>query len=326
MTDDALNKSQKFVRILEIVQRRGGVSANELMTRFDLDTRTLRRYLADLEDIGLPLRDDGTGAERVISMDSSYARTGVHLTLGEVLSLHFGRTLFTFLDGTSFSEAHEGALERLQPAISRGNADLVKDLDRKFMAVPEHAKDYSEDGELLDEIVSALLYANPADAEYRSARGLGKIYRLEPFTLATYRQGLYLFARDVAEDRIKTFAVERFLRFSRLRLEHFPYPADYDPLDRVAGGFGIVGGPTEEVVARFSPDVALYVRERKWHPSQRVESLPDGGVRLTLWVHVGVELVEWLHGFGPDVRVEAPATLVDAMRARLRAALDRYET
>jgi predicted DNA-binding transcriptional regulator YafY len=324
MTDDALNKSQKFVRILEIVQRRGGVTATELMGRFDLDVRTLRRYLTDLKDLGLPIRDEGAGGERIISMDSSYARTGVHLTLGEVLSLHFGRTLFTFLDGTSFAEAHEGALERLQPAISRSNADLVKDLDRKFMAVPEAAKDYREEGELLDEIVSALLHSNPADAEYRSARGMGKIYRLEPYTLATYRRGLYLFARDVAEDKVKTFAVERFLRFSRLRLEHFAYPRDYDPRERVAGGFGITGGPPEKVVARFSPEVALYVRERRWHPSQRVETLPDGGVRLELWVNVGPELKEWLLGFGPDVRVDTPDTLVDWMRERLRAAAERY--
>ncbi|MFZ5481339.1 MAG: helix-turn-helix transcriptional regulator [Myxococcota bacterium] len=324
MTDDALNKSQKFVRILEIVQRRGGVTSNELMSRFDLDARTLRRYLADLKDLGLPIRDEGTGFDRVISIDPSYARTGVHLTLAEVLSLHFGRTLFTFLDGTSFAEDLEGALERLQPAISRSNADLVRDLDDKFVAVAGHAKDYSEDGELLDEIVSALLYSNPADAEYRSARGFGKIYRLEPLTLATYRQGLYLFARDVNEDKVKTFAVERFVRFSRLRLEHFEYPDEFDPRAYVAHNFGITGGEPADVVVRFSPEVALYVRERRWHPSQRVETLADGGVRLRMRVGVSPELTEWVLGFGPDARVEAPAGLVATIRERLRAAAERY--
>ena len=37
-----------------------------------------------------------------------------------------------------------------------------------------------------------------------------EITSLEPLTLAVYRQGLYLFARDVTEGRVKTFAVERF--------------------------------------------------------------------------------------------------------------------
>ena len=325
MIDESLNKAQKFVRIYEIVQRRGGVHAQELMDRFELDARTLRRYLADLRDLGLPLRDEGTGIERVLSLEPAYARSGVQLTLAEVLSLHFGRTLFTFLDGTSFAADIEGAIERLQPAIARSTADLTKDLDRKFMAVAEHAKDYRADPDLLDEIVSALLYSNPADAEYRSARGgLGKIYRLEPYTLATYRQGLYLFARDVAEDKVKCFAIERFERFARLRRERFEYPSRYDPRALVADSFGITSGAAEPVVARFPPEVALYIRERQWHPSQKLEALPDGGGRLRMSVNIGPELVEWLLGFGPQVRVEAPAPLVSRIRAAHLAAAALY--
>ncbi|MDP2317370.1 MAG: transcriptional regulator [Pseudomonadota bacterium] len=325
MTDDSLNKSQKFVRIFEIVQRRGGVSAQDLMERFDLDARTLRRYLSDLKDLGLPMRDEGVGADRILSLDPAYARSGVQLTLAEVLSLHFGRTLFTFLDGTSFAADIEGAIERLQPAIARSTSDLTRDLDRKFMAVPEHAKDYRSDPDKLDEIVSALLYSNPADAEYRPARGgFGKVYRLEPLTLATYRQGLYLFARDTQEDKVKSFAVERFERFARLRREKFEYPTGYDPHAVVADSFGITSGPPEDIVARFTPDVALFVRERHWHPTQRIEPLPDGGVRLRMRVSVGPELREWLVGFGPQVRVEAPPGLVAQVREAHRAAAALY--
>ena len=43
-----LNKGQKLVKMLELMTRRGGVRAQELMDRFALDARSLRRYLADL--------------------------------------------------------------------------------------------------------------------------------------------------------------------------------------------------------------------------------------------------------------------------------------
>jgi predicted DNA-binding transcriptional regulator YafY len=324
MLDADLNKSQKFVRLLELLQRRGGITATELMSRFELDSRTLRRYLVDLKDLGLPVHDDGNGTERIVSIDPTYARTGVQLTLAEVLSLHFGRTLFTFLEGTTFASDLEGAIERLEPAIARSHADLTRDLDRKFLAVGEHAKDYRDEGDVLDEIVSALLYSNPADAEYRAVRGVGKIYRLEPLTLATYRQGLYLFARDVAEEKVKTFAVERFIRFSRLRREHFDYPAGFHPRDHVRDCFGITGGAAEEVVAEFSPEIAPYIRERTWHASQRIETLADGTVRLHLHVSLGPELREWLLGFGPDVVIRAPAALAGQIRDAHLAAVARY--
>lgn len=323
MDDAALNKSQKLVRIVQLLQRRGGVSTLELMSRFDLDARTLRRYVADLKDMGMPISEEGSDI-RAISLDRSYARMGVQLSLAEALSLHFGRTLFTFLDGTSFAADMDEAIERLEPAISRAAADLAVDLDRKFVAVPEHQKDYTDNPELLDEIVSALLYSNPADAEYRAPRGVGKVYRLEPLTLAIYRQGLYLFARDTAEGRVKSFAVERFVRFSRLRRERFSYPADYEPRAVFADSFGITGGPPVELAAVFSPAVAPFVRERRWHHSQAVQVLPDGGLRLRLQVANTPELREWLLGFGPDVLVEAPVELADWLRDRHAAAAARY--
>jgi predicted DNA-binding transcriptional regulator YafY len=325
LEDTDLNKSQKFVRILEAVARRGGVSVTELMDRFDLDARTLRRYLADLRACGLPLVDETIDGERVLSVEASWARSAVQLSLAEVLSLHFGRTLFTFLDGTTFASDMEDALERLAPIIGREDAARTRDLDRKFMAVAEHAKDYSRDGDLLDEIVSALLHAQPADAEYAPARGIGRAYRLEPLTLAVYRQGLYLFARDVQEGRIKTFAVERFVRFSRLRRERFVYPEDYDPRALVAPAFGITGGEPQPIVAWFSREAAPYVRERRWHASQAVDLLPDGDIRLRMSVAVTAELREWLLGFGAQVRVESPPDLVAFLRDEHLRAAARYE-
>jgi len=140
----SLNKSQKMIKFVELLQRRGGVRAIDVMGRFDLDPRTLRRYLADLRELGLPLHDTGIGDERMLSLDASYRRTGVQLTLSEVLSLHFGRKLFTFLDGTHFAADMSDAIERLEPAISRAHADLASHLDTKFLAVAEHSKDYTE--------------------------------------------------------------------------------------------------------------------------------------------------------------------------------------
>jgi predicted DNA-binding transcriptional regulator YafY len=320
--ETSLNKSQKFIRILEAVTQPGGASVNDLIDRFGIDARTLRRYLADLRACGLPIVDESRDGDRILCVESRWARATVQLSLAEVLSLHFGRTLFTFLEGTTFASDMRDAIERLQPVVGREDAERTRNLDRKFMAVAEHAKDYAADGDLLDEIISALLFGNPADAEYAPlTRGIGRIYRLEPLTLAVYRQGLYLFARDVNEDKVKTFAVERFARFSRLRRERFAYPDDFDPRAHIQHAFGITGGDPVDVAATFTHEVSPYVRERRWHASQRVEVLPNGDVRLRLRVANTAELREWLLGFGADVRVEAPPELVESVRiAHMRAA------
>jgi predicted DNA-binding transcriptional regulator YafY len=316
-------KGQKLVKIVELMQRRGGIRAHEIMGRFDLDARSFRRYMSDLRDLGLPILDDGTGGERIVALDPSYRRSGVQLTLSEVLSLHFGRKLFTFLNGTQFAADMDDAIERLEPAISRAHADLALHLDRKFMAVPEHAKDYTEMADLIDELITALIYDNPLHAEYTKASGVKSSYVLEPLTLATYRQGLYLFARDRKDQRIKSFAVERFQDLCRVRTERFEAPDGFDPKDLLKNAFGIISGEPVKVSAVFDSRAAPYIRERSWHPSQRLDELADGRIRMTAHLALSQEVVQWLLGFGGDVRVEGPPELVDRLREHHKKALEK---
>lgn len=321
-----MNKAQKLVKMVELMTRRGGVTAAELSRRFELDARSLRRYLADLKDMDIPVSDEGRGEDRVIHIDARWRRTGVHLSLAEVLSLHFGRTLFNFLDGTSFAEDLTGAIERLEPAISRADADLARQLDTRFIAVPEPSKRWTErSNDVIDEAISALVYSNPVEARYRKVGGMISQKTLHPYTLATYRQGLYLFAFDVAAGQVKTYALERFIEMKRRRGERIDPPTGWQPRAHIAHAFGIISAPPEHIAVAFSPQVSAYIRERVWHPTQTFRTLPDGWLELGLHVGVTVELVNWVCSFGGDAYVIAPTSLRDRVAGSLRRALERYD-
>ncbi len=315
VVDDAnLNKSQKFVRILEALQEPGGANSYDLMTRFGLDDRSLRRYISDLRSLNLPLKTEGRGPDRRIWMDASYRRQRVQVSLLEMISLKFGRSAFRFLEGTGFAEDMDEALEAF---TTLGGATIATagDIERKFIAVPEHRKDHTRDADLIDEVLSAVVYQNPATAFYAKVGGTTRRYALEPLTLAIYKQGLYLFARDTgAEGRVKTFAIDRFRSFKRTRGAHFEYPEDYDPEDLFANSFGIIGGTPRDVVLRFHRRVAPYIQERIWHPSQELTRLEDGSLRLSMNVGVAAELVSWVMSFGPDVYVESPDDFAERLR------------
>jgi proteasome accessory factor B len=321
-----LNKGQKLVRILELMTRRGGISHLELSERFDLDARTMRRYLADLRDLGIPIIDEGRGEDRLISVEARWRRTGVQLSLVEVLSLHFGRTLFNFLDGTSFASDLNDAIERLEPAISRAHRDLCKQLDTKFLAVSEQSKDYrGEASEIIDEAITSLVYNTPLEGRYRKANGIESAYTLHPYTLATFRQGLYLFAKDVNANLVKTFALERFTDLTRLRGQRFEHPHGWRPDAHIAHAFGIISGPPQDVSVSFTENVSAYIRERTWHPTQTFRTLSDGRLELRMHIAVTIELQTWIQGFGPDAVALAPAALVERVSKSLRLAIENYE-
>ena len=307
----SLNKAQKLVRILQRMEE-GAISTSELMEDYDLDDRSLRRYLADLLEMGLPVLSEGRGANRSWRLDASHRRQRVPLTLLELVSLHFGRTLFDFLGGTQFAADANDAIERLSTFADQG--ELVHDLDRKFIAVREATKDYTRDSELLDEILTALLRQNPARALYARVAGPTRAYHLHPYTLGVYRQGLYLFAWDVDDGKVKTFAIDRFRAFHRDRKVRFDYPSGYDPHEVVSEAFGIISGPLTDVRLHFRKAAAPYIRERTWHRSQQVDDAPDGGVILSMRVGRSYELLSWILSFGPDVRVDAPEDLAEQIR------------
>jgi len=314
MRKSKYNKSQKFVLLLQKLQQKDGAFAGDLKEEFDLDDRTLRRYLKDLKDLELPIQKKrattpGGYKDQRIWIDAKFQRSGVQITILEWISLRFGRTLFDFLDGTSFSQGIDDALESLSTIVGEKTLEITHDLNKKFMTIPEHAKDHSKTSELIEDIVDALLYQNPTEAFYARLGAPMKKYILHPYTLVTFRHGLYLFAYDFIDQTIKTFAVDRFQNFARKRREHFDIPLDYAPENIIKDAFGIIGGPVEDITLRFSKHTSLYIQERIWHHSQELEAAEGGEVLLKLRVGIAHELKSWILGFGPDVTVIAPLKL-----------------
>lgn len=323
-----LNKSQKFVIMLQLLQREGSILAHDLIDRLDLhardkDTgeitegsgdRTLRRYISDLRDLPAlqgKIHIQGRGNDRRISLEATYQRQGVQLSILEWVSLHFGRSFFRFLEGTNITQDIDDAIERLSVITREPDLQLTQNLDVKFMAVLEHAKDHSDKEEIIDDLLSALLYQQEIHAFYAGLKKPLAQYYLRPYTLATFRQGLYLFAYDIAAGRIKTFAIDRFHQIKIFKDKTFSLPRDYDPKDILKDCFGIIGGALKNIVLQFNANAAPYIQERIWHHSQRIEAAENDHVIIKMRVGIAPELINWIMSFAPNVVVLEPPELAE---------------
>ncbi len=106
--------------------------------------------------------------------------------------------------------------------------------------------------------------------------------------------------------------------------EHTIYPTVIRAFDRTT--YGIFGGkPENTAVLRFSGAVAQWVSEEIWHPRQRSAWLSDGRYQLSLEIGPNpAELIQDILRYGANVEVVEPASLREAVRERLRAALAMY--
>jgi predicted DNA-binding transcriptional regulator YafY len=159
------------------------------------------------------------------------------------------------------------------------------------------------------------------EAKYHSfGRDTVTSRRLDPLHLWYQQGGIYLAAYCHTRRQVLTFALERF-RQVRLTEDTFEAPREFN-LDRyLEGSFGIFRGEPVRVTLRFSRQVARYVAERQWHPSQVVSLLLTGELEMTLRVPLSPELRRWILGYGKDVEVLEPKSLREDIRREWLAAL-----
>jgi predicted DNA-binding transcriptional regulator YafY len=73
----------------------------------------------------------------------------------------------------------------------------------------------------------------------------------------------------------------------------------------------------------FSKRTAPYIRERLWHPSQKLRELEDGRLEVTLRVADTLEVRRWILGYGVQAEVVAPEGLREAMRLEAEALAEK---
>ena len=129
---------------------------------------------------------------------------------------------------------------------------------------------------------------------------------VEPQRIAYAQGGVYLIAWVPEYHMLRTFAIERIETFAVLDECFEPKPLPVQPFEH---SLGVFTGTPEKIVIAFNASAAPFVREREWHPSQRVDDTSDGGIVLTLDVCNDYALRAWILGFGADAKVIAPASL-----------------
>jgi proteasome accessory factor B len=151
---------------------------------------------------------------------------------------------------------------------------------------------------------------------YRSAgRQRPREVTVEPYFLEPSAAGFstYLIGYSRTHASMRTFKIERIVSAEMLP-EHFEGPSDMDVDRLLSSAWGIIWGEGTTVRLRFTPDVAWRVKESRWHPSQQVDELPDGGCMLSVSVASVMELGRWVRGWGDRVEVLSPASLREELR------------
>lgn len=137
---------------------------------------------------------------------------------------------------------------------------------------------------------------------------------VDPYHLANVNGDWFLFGYCHLRKAIRTFAPAR-IKAVKVTGKRFQRPKDFSIERALRDSFGVHSGREEfKVVIRFNELVADYIREKKWHASQQLRELSNGGVEITLKLSSLIEVQRWILNWAGNARVIEPPELQRAVR------------
>jgi proteasome accessory factor B len=148
--------------------------------------------------------------------------------------------------------------------------------------------------------------------------------KVDPYYLVNHKGEWYLNTYCHTRNSIRTFAVSR-IRKAEMLSESFAMPASATREKMFGDQLGIIWkADFHKVRIRFSPEVAPYIRERQWHPEQKIKNLRDGSVILEFTTNHLNEVKDWVLSWECGAKVLAPSVLSKKVACGLHAALAQY--
>lgn len=317
-----VNKVQRFVNIINILNHSNGLSAKDIASRLDICERTAYRHLRELRALGYPVhpsRDPETNKRK-------HLLTPVSFTGAEALALASASQSLLNQSGLSLCQELKSALRKVESVILSGeDTQTYRRLKPHFTYLSERLRDYSPWQEMIATVNESMRRHRCLSAVYDSFSG-GKVSErlLDPYELFWGDGNLYLAAFCHSRLHVCTFRIDRFKSVKALAKTFTRDPA-FDLAGYLSSSFSVWSG-TDEITIRFHvyPPSSRFFRESCYHHSQHIEELPEGNIICTLTVNDSPEIKSWLLSWGKQIEVLEPQKLREEIKQELQAGLERY--
>ncbi|WP_040510845.1 helix-turn-helix transcriptional regulator [Gordonia soli] len=304
-----LETSARLLQLLTLLQTRREWSGNDLAARLQITTRTVRRDVDKLRELGYPV-DATVGVGGGYRLGAGAEMPPLLLDDQEVVAVALGLNAITTGSVTDMAEASAGALTKLRQVMP---SRLRHRLDALSMdAVP---RDYgtSVSAETLTDIATACHRLERLRFDYRRRDGTESRREIEPYRLVRSGQRWYVVGWDLARDDWRSFRVDRMEPKTptgpRFVPRELPEGGAAGYLERSLGAVYRAATARVRIHAPLAT-VAPMVHE-DWGT---VEAGDETTCELRLFSTSLTSIARWLRAFDADFTILEPVRLRDECR------------
>lgn len=299
----------RVLTVLEILQTRERVTGAELARRMEVSRRTVQRYVARLQDLGIPV-ESRPGVGGCYRLRPGFRLPPLMLAEEEAFAVALGLRALRHLGLDALAPAAEGASAKLARVLPVAVRERVGDVG-EAITLEVGPWTVATDAALLAELVSAVRACRRVTFRYRSHRGVASDREVEPYGLVHLDGRWYLVGRCLLRRAVRTFRLDR-VSDAVAGNATFERPAAFDAGQYLASSLPFVM-ETHEIEAWLDlPHEEARQRMMPW----RVSLEPEGHGTLLRCTREELEpFAAMLLGLGCPVQVRRP----DALRATFRA-------
>ncbi|MFH1232142.1 MAG: WYL domain-containing transcriptional regulator [Planctomycetota bacterium] len=326
---DQFIRQWKILKVLD--QMHYGMAVDKLAEMVGYTKRTIYRDLNVLHNVGFPL-EKTTIDDKVQWRLTKGSRTpNIPFTLTELMSLYFSKGLLNALQGTPFKEGIDSALDKIHKTLPVDAIDFILYSQDTIIPKLGASADYRNAASIIEKLNRTSREKKKCYITYQAyGRDKADKHKFHTYALAYYQGCLYCVGFSELRKAMRTLAVQRIKMVETLD-DKFELPKDkedeeFDVHGFLNESFGISHeGKLEEVVLRFSKEMAPWIMERTWHPTQKIRKLSKGEIEFTMNVTGTGDLLCWLLPMGDGVKVIKPKELQDYIVTICRKILRSYE-
>ena len=242
----------------------------------------------------------------------------------ELLALYLARSMLSPLKETPFFDDLRTTFNKIEEKLSSKGKDYLDEVSTELHFEPGPRWGLGLDPDVIETVRSACSERQKLKINYKSNNSKTVRDRiLGPQFLYFSKGALYLVAEDLESNTNKVFSLTRINTAEMLDEEYTGEQVDVSKY--FDGSFGVFQtDQIEDIELEFKHPISEYIRERKWHSSQRIVNLDQGRITLKLELGITPELVQWVLGFGANVKVMKPESLKEEIIEGASDILDVY--
>jgi len=310
--------SRRLERLLGIDALIRGVerqTAESLAAGLEVKPRTIYYDIDFLRcRYGAPIQFDRS--QGYYYTDPDWRLPTVPLTKGELFALTLGARMLAAYGGSAYRLQLQSAIEQLAQRLPEQSwIDLQQLADEQVLFRLGAELDLNP--EIWQTLEQACQQRRRVWMRYGTPGKPVSERELDPYVLHFSRNNPYVTGWCHRRQEPRWFRVDR-IKEIRLLEAQFEVDPGFDREAHFAFAFQHeVGGTPQEMVIWFDAQTAPYIRERRWHRTQRIEEHGDGSLTLHLVVRGLHEVKRWVLGYGRGAVVKEPVELVELVKGEV---------